>query len=343
MGAFKLRFLPLVALTLLISCQGSDPPDDTPSLILTPPSLSVNAGDAATTFVATVQNSTETVTWSYSGPGSITPSSGSTTSYTPPTSIDSTQSGSLTAVLGSTGVSATAPIVVYPADVDPTDATDASDPTDPTDPSDPSDPSDSSDPTNPEPPAMTVTIAEVAPVELGADGTATVSLNASANNAPGSTTYKWAAQGNNPGVVTFGSDTSQDTTATFGAEGAYTLRLTAEAGPRSASDTVNVTVNPAPQTVEGVWNATFASGGAPEPFILDLEQTGSDVTGTWTYNGNSYPTTGTFDGTTIALEAPYSGDTITIDGTVTGEDMAGTIASSIGVSYPFTATRVPAP
>lgn len=334
-------------LLLLGACQlpSSDPPAQTPSLTITPASININAGDAPATFVAAVQNSTEAVTWVYTGPGSITPSAGPVTTYTPPESVDSVQSGSLTATLGATGVTAVAPIAIYPADVTP--------PPDPPDPPDPGpdpdpDPDPGPDPgpdPDPDPPAdLSVSIANVDPVTLGEGGTASVNLNASTSNAPGGTTYQWTAQGDNAGNVTFSSPTSEDTTATFSAEGTYRLRLTATSGSQSDSDTVDVTVNPAPQTVEGVWDATFDEGGTAQPFTLDLEQSGEDVTGTWTYAGADYPATGTFDGTNLELESLAMGQTIAFDATVTGNSMSGTIANeAAGVSYPFTATREAAP
>ena len=39
------------------------------------------------TFTATLNNTTGTVSWTLSGPGSIDPATGATTSYTPPASV----------------------------------------------------------------------------------------------------------------------------------------------------------------------------------------------------------------------------------------------------------------
>ena len=93
----KDRLVPVWALLAVVACQASPNPTPTnptvPTLTLNPASVNVNAGDAPVTLSATVQNSTETVTWAFSGPGSITPSSGPSTTYTPPASVQSVQSG----------------------------------------------------------------------------------------------------------------------------------------------------------------------------------------------------------------------------------------------------------
>jgi hypothetical protein len=49
-----------------------------------------------------------------------------------------------------------------------------------------------------------------------------------------------------PGTVTFGNAAAQSTTATFGSAGTYVLTLTGSDGVSSASNDVQVTVNPAP-------------------------------------------------------------------------------------------------
>lgn len=119
----------LLAVTLLIAlsaCQtqspappAGTPPNPVPSLTISPSSMNVNAGDAAITFSVAVQNSSESVTWTLSGPGTVSPTSGSSTAYTPPEGVDSTQSATLTATLGTTGASATSPIAIYAASVKP--------------------------------------------------------------------------------------------------------------------------------------------------------------------------------------------------------------------------------
>jgi hypothetical protein len=194
---------------------------------------------------------------------------------------------------------------------------------------------------------MTVTIANVEPVTIGESGTASASLNASTSNAPSGTSYQWTAEGANAGNVTFGSATSEDTTATFSADGSYTLRLIATSGSRSASDTVDVTVNPAPQNVDGVWTGRLVppGGGTQTNFTLDLEQTGEDVTGTFTITGSTYPAEGTFNGTDLELAISSGGTTAaTLEASVSGDAMTGTLTIfGLGGPTPITATRTPAP
>ena len=56
-------------------------------------------------------------------------------------------------------------------------------------------------------------------------------------------TYKWTLT-LGPGPVTFESDTSDNTSVAFSAEGAYTLRLTVDDGDRQAFDELTVIVDP---------------------------------------------------------------------------------------------------
>jgi len=60
---------------------------------------------------------------------------------------------------------------------------------------------------------------------------------------PGSVTTTWSMV-SGPGEVTFADAAAVDTTATFATAGEYVLRLTADDGELTASDTVAVTVNP---------------------------------------------------------------------------------------------------
>ena len=343
MMVFKVRFLLILVLALLAGCQSGSPgPSPVPSnptaptVTLTPASVNVNAGGTPVTFVATVQNSTEAITWVYSGTGTISSASGPATSYTPPASVDSTLSETLTAVLGTTGVSATAPIAVYPAEeTPPTEPPPAPPPTEPNPPTTPE------PPTNPEPPTMpdmTVTISDVKPVMIGAEGVAGVILNATTNNAPSEdTTYQWSVDGGNSGNVNFNSATSEDTTALISASGDYTLRLTVTSGSVTATDTVSVTVNSAPQTVDGTWSGTFNVGETANAFTLELDQTAGNVTGTWVYIQN-VPVTGTFDGRTLTLTGTFANTPITFNATVVEDTMEGTIANP-SESFPFAATR----
>ncbi len=91
--------------------------------------------------------------------------------------------------------------------------------------------------------------------QVNAGDDQTITLPASANlsgtvtddglpNPSGAVTITWSKD-SGPGTVTFGNASAASTTATFGADGVYILRLTANDGALPASDTVQVTVNPA--------------------------------------------------------------------------------------------------
>lgn len=278
------RFVVLFSLLILAACQSSpsspstDPSDPTnpvtPTLTLTPASINVNAGDAPVTFIATVQNSSEAVTWVYSGTGSITPTTGPATSYTPPPSVTDVQSERLTAVLGTTGVSTPAVIAVYPADETPpsepppTDPTDASDPTDPTDPTDATDPTDpdpttpdpsTPDPTNPDPtnPDPTVPNDDLGVSIIGANPrpaapNTSTALQATVTNAGATATYAWTQVFGPPDGADFADPTAKDTNVTFSVADRYVLQLTVTSGSESASDTVEFDV------------AAVSENGAPE-------------------------------------------------------------------------------
>lgn len=79
---------------------------------------------------------------------------------------------------------------------------------------------------------------------------AAASLNATVTDdglpgPPGAVTTVWSQAGG-PGTVTFADAGAVDTTATFSSEGTYILRLLADDGTLSASDTVTVTVSAEP-------------------------------------------------------------------------------------------------
>ncbi|MDG4555809.1 MAG: hypothetical protein P9F19_00215 [Candidatus Contendobacter sp.] len=84
-------------------------------------------------------------------------------------------------------------------------------------------------------------------------------------NPPGAVTITWSKD-SGPGTVTFGNAHAASTTATFGVDGVYVLRLTATDRALPASDTVQVTVNPAggglppdPSTVAPPLDPTIAT------------------------------------------------------------------------------------
>ena len=91
-------------LLLLINACGGGSTTPTPSLTVSPTTATVTVGDAAIAFTATLSNSSSAINWSLTGAGSIpSGASGSTVSYTPPTT-----GGAATATLTATAGSLTA-------------------------------------------------------------------------------------------------------------------------------------------------------------------------------------------------------------------------------------------
>lgn len=173
----------LGSLLILAGCQTQGtgptdpPPPASPTLTLSPASININAGGAAVIFSALVQNSSESVTWTLSGPGSVTPMSGSSTTYTPSEDVDSAMGASLTATLGTTGATVTAPIAIYPASVTPPEEPPPSPPSNPPPPTDPpptDPPPTDPPPTDPPPGETDTTPPTVASIEppIGATGVA---------------------------------------------------------------------------------------------------------------------------------------------------------------------------
>ncbi|MDQ3398995.1 MAG: Ig-like domain-containing protein, partial [Deinococcota bacterium] len=72
----------------------------------------------AVSFTATMVGAQGTVTWTLSGPGSVTPESGISTSYTPPASVDASQTATLTAALADPALSAEVTITINPVGTD---------------------------------------------------------------------------------------------------------------------------------------------------------------------------------------------------------------------------------
>ncbi len=75
-------------------------------------------------------------------------------------------------------------------------------------------------------------------------------------NPPGALTYTWS-QVSGPGTTTFADANAINTTATFSTDGTYVLQLLADDGALTTSDTVTITVDPAP-TVQ--FDQTTSSG-----------------------------------------------------------------------------------
>jgi len=103
----------LSLLCLAVACGGGSGNNDgggggnTPSLSISPASSTVIAGGAPVKFTANLANATGTVSWALTGPGSIDPASGNSTSYTPPASVASATTATLTATSGTLTASAT--------------------------------------------------------------------------------------------------------------------------------------------------------------------------------------------------------------------------------------------
>jgi uncharacterized protein YkwD len=88
---------------ILTAPRGTNP---APSLTVGPTTATATVGGAAIPFTATLLNSVETINWTLTGPGSISSTTGATTSYTPPTTGDP-GTATLTATAGALTASAT--------------------------------------------------------------------------------------------------------------------------------------------------------------------------------------------------------------------------------------------
>jgi hypothetical protein len=85
-------------LLLCLGCGSSGGNNNNnPSLSVSPSTTTVIAGGTAVSFTATLSNATGTVSWTLTGPGSITPLTGTNTSYTPPAAVASATTATLTA------------------------------------------------------------------------------------------------------------------------------------------------------------------------------------------------------------------------------------------------------
>jgi hypothetical protein len=138
-------------------------------------------------------------------------------------------------------------------------------------------------------------------VDAGPDQTITLPAGAQLNGVahddglPGSgLTTTWSKisgrEDSAGGTVTFANPNAPATTATFGADGVYVLRLTVSDGAVTVSDDVTITVNPAPANSAPVVNAG-ADMSVTLPASASLQGTAADdglpsppahVTTTWT-------------------------------------------------------------
>ena len=102
-----------ILLLLLAACGGST----TPSLTVSPTSVTVTAGDGPTSFNATLSGASGAISWSLSpNLGTLSSNSGPSVSYTPPATVPTEQTVTLTA--SAAGLSASATITVEPRKTD---------------------------------------------------------------------------------------------------------------------------------------------------------------------------------------------------------------------------------
>lgn len=155
----------------------------------------------------------------------------------------------------------------------------------------------------PPPPAnLAPVVSAGAPVTIGSGGIATLQGSASDDGLPANSTLQvlWSKQ-SGPGAVTFATATAAETTATFGKNGTYTLRLTATDGDKSAfaETTVTVAPNKAPTVSASVTpeevvrpatvalNADVADDGLPSGSSLSLAWTKRKGPGNVTFSAPS--------------------------------------------------------
>lgn len=82
------------------------------SITISPTSKIFEAGSAAVAFTATLQNSSDAITWVLTGPGTLSATTGSSVTYTPPATVTAATAATLAASAGT--VTATASITVTP-------------------------------------------------------------------------------------------------------------------------------------------------------------------------------------------------------------------------------------
>ncbi len=140
-------------------------------------------------------------------------------------------------------------------------------------------------------------------------------------NPPATTTASWTV-GSGPGTVTFANPNAADTQASFNLPGTYTLRLTANDGELTNSDTTQITVLDGPPVPK--LTATPSFGPAPLGVTADASASNdTDGTGIVSYSfdfGDSSPLVGPQSGATATHTYTANG-TYTV--TVTVTDSAG--------------------
>jgi nitrogen fixation protein FixH len=110
----RMRGMPALVLAVAIATGcSSESTTPSPGLTLSPTTATVTAGGAAVAFTATLTGSTATIDWSISpAVGTLSATTGASTSYTPPATVASATTVTLTATAGT--FTATATITVNP-------------------------------------------------------------------------------------------------------------------------------------------------------------------------------------------------------------------------------------
>ncbi len=166
---------------------------------------------------------------------------------------------------------------------------------------------------------------------------------------PATVTTTWSKV-SGPGTVTFGNASAIDTNASFSTDGTYVLRLTANDSALSNSATVQITVNPVPNTAPSVsagtnqtitlpssapLNGTVTDDGLPDP----------PATVTTTWSKVSGPGTVTFgNASAIDTNASFSTDgTYVLRLTANDSALSNSATVQITVNDPFPTVSISAP
>lgn len=103
---FSLCLVLASAMVGLSACGDQNPPA-TPTLTVSPLAITVTAGGPGQAFTATLANSTNDITWTLTGSGALSTTTGATTEYTPPATVTVQETATLTATAGTLTASAT--------------------------------------------------------------------------------------------------------------------------------------------------------------------------------------------------------------------------------------------
>ena len=112
MGGMNPHRIRAIAASLLLSACGGSSSSNPPNLTVSPSSFTVTAGGPAVDFTATLRNTTGTIAWSLTGPGTLGSGSGTSTTYFPPATVSSATSATVTATAG--GLSSRATVTISP-------------------------------------------------------------------------------------------------------------------------------------------------------------------------------------------------------------------------------------